>query len=428
MITIEVPVECSSARHRVVLRIDGLGRTRFVLEDHNEVAEMVLESLGGAPSACEAARRGPARLRSAVSSAIERARWVNVGVRDLDDLDAWYTAGVSKPGVAEQWLNVTARSLVATWRNRGFKSPAEAAPWAKAGFDPDGAREWVEAGNTVNQAIEWSAHGVVFATGAACWGRLGVRMPEESGPWVEAGVTSSSDAGMWARLAVNGPDDVRHWLRAGVTDGADAVAWNRAGVHADQAEHHIRSWRRAGVASGKGVASWVLAGVHCAEVPGWLAQGIAGGQELILWRALGVDGSEDLARSAYGRHHRRRDRPGLGQGRGEVSRRPCGVAKGRGLRRQGGRTLGVAAVRGQRRRSGRLEGGRYDDSAASAREARVGARAIQRAGRAVGGPAPAAPAGRRLSTGGIRARPTRGLSDRRRNRSLLLLVLASLPP
>ena len=86
MITVEVPVACGGADHRVILNIDGLGRIRCVQADHDQRAESVLEVLGGAPTACCAAKRATTRLRSAVPKAIERARWVRVGVRDLDDL------------------------------------------------------------------------------------------------------------------------------------------------------------------------------------------------------------------------------------------------------------------------------------------------------------------------------------------------------
>jgi hypothetical protein len=296
MITVDVPVECGGARHRVVLRIDGLGRTRFVLEDHDQLAEKVVESLGGAPSACGAVLRAAGNLRSAVPEATERAHWIRLGIRDRDGLAAWRDAGVHKPNCAEQWLAITERGRVGAWRGRGFRSPGEAAPWAKAGYGPDGARLWVEAGKTVDEAVAWSRAGVAFATSAAGWGQLGVLSPEQTGPWATAGVAGGSDAAVWARLGVSGPDDVRRWLRAGAVDAGDAVAWARMGVKAHQAQRQIREWRQAGAASGKDAAAWTEARAGCAEVSRWLAEGVSGGRELILWRALGLERPEDLAR------------------------------------------------------------------------------------------------------------------------------------
>jgi rhodanese-related sulfurtransferase len=294
MITVEVPVKCGGADHRVVLKV-STGRIRCVLADHDQQAENVLESLGSPPSACRTVRRAVTTLRSSIPYAIERALWLRIGVRDACDLVAWHKAGVRNPSVAERWLSFTDGALVTTWRGCGFRSPAQAAPWAKARFSPDGARLWAEAGTTVDEAIRWSAHGVAFATGAACWGRLGVRLPEETEPWLRAGVTSATDAEIWARTGISSPEDVRSWLRAGAVDAADALDWVRTGVHAEEAERRIRAWRRAGATSGKGAAAWTLAGVECGEVAKWRAEGLAGGKELILWRALGVESPEDLA-------------------------------------------------------------------------------------------------------------------------------------
>ena len=296
MITVDVPVQCSGALHRVVLKIDRYGRTFCLLEDHDQVAERVVESLGGKPSACAAVRRAVGKLHFAVPDARERGQWISLGIRDCDGVDAWREVGARKPSSAAQWLAITERDRVAAWRRRGFTSPRAAAPWAKAGYDPDDARLWVEAGKTVDQAIAWSHAGVAFATGAADWGQLGVLSPEQMGPWTAAGVTGGADAALWARLGVSSPDDIRSWLRAGAVDAADAVTWVRMGVKADQAETQIAAWCRAGAADGKGAAAWAQAGVECAEMSGWLAQGVTGGSEMILWRALGVEKPEDLAR------------------------------------------------------------------------------------------------------------------------------------
>ena len=224
MITVEVPVDCGGVHHSVVLKIDTRGRARCLLVDHDQKAEVVLESLGSPPSACGTARRAMANLRSSIPYALERALWLRIGVRNEDDLEAWHEAGVRNPSVAERWLWFTDGALVGAWRNRGFKTPAEAMPWALAGFDPDGSRLWVEAGKTVDEAIEWSSRGVAFATGAVAWGHLGVASPAAMRPWVRAGVTSGSDAEVWARLGVCNPSDVREWLRAGAVDAVDAAA------------------------------------------------------------------------------------------------------------------------------------------------------------------------------------------------------------
>lgn len=296
MIAVEVAVACGGADHRVVLKIDGLGRIRCVQADHDQRAESVLEALGGAPSACGAVRRATTRLRSAVPKAIERARWVRVGVRDLDDLDAWRNAGVRKPGIAEHWLTFTDRDLVAAWRGRGFRTPGQAAPWARAGFDPGCAQLWVKAGKTTEEALAWTACGVASATSAAGWGRLGVDSPEETEPWVRAGVVSGSEAEVWARLDVRSPADVRRWLRAGAVDAEDAVAWVGSGVGLDQAPSQIRKWRRAGAASGQDAAAWLRAGARCSDLSGWRADGVKDGKELLLWRALGVESRTQLRR------------------------------------------------------------------------------------------------------------------------------------
>jgi len=296
MITVEVAVVCGGADHRVVLKIDGLGRIRCVQTDHDQRAESVLETLGGKPSACGAVRRATTRLRSAVPKAIERARWVRVGVRDLDDLDAWRNAGVRKPGVAEHWLTFTNRDLVAAWRGRGFRSPGQAAPWASAGFDPGCAQLWAKAGKTTEEALTWIAYGVASAASAAGWGQLGVDSPEETEPWVRAGVVSGSEAEVWARLDVRSPTDVRRWLRAGAVDAEDAVAWVGFGVSLDQAPSQIREWRSAGAVSGQDAAAWWRAGAECSELSDWRADGVGNGRELLLWRALGVESRKDLRR------------------------------------------------------------------------------------------------------------------------------------
>jgi len=296
MITVEVPVACGGADHRVILNIDGLGRIRCVQADHDQRAESVLEVLGGAPTACCAAKRATTRLRSAVPKAIERARWVRVGVRDLDDLDAWRNAGVRKPGIAEHWLTFTDRDLVVAWRGRGFRTPGQAGPWARAGFDPGCAQLWVKAGKTTEDALAWTAHGIASATSAAGWGWLGVESPEETEPWVRAGVVSGSEAEVWARLDVRRPTDVRRWLRAGAVDAEDAAAWVGFGVSLDQAPSQIREWRRAGAVSGQDAAAWWRAGAECAELSHWRADGVENGRELLLWRALGVESRKDLRR------------------------------------------------------------------------------------------------------------------------------------
>jgi hypothetical protein len=295
MITVDVPVRCSGTLHRVVLKIDRLGRTRCVLEDHDQVAEKVVESLGGPPSACGAVLRASWMLQPVVPNATERAHWIRLGVRDCDSVATWREAGVHKPSAAEQWLAITERDQVAAWRGRGFTAPSDAAPWALAGFGPGGARSWVEIGKTVDEAVAWTRAGVASATGAADWGQLGIVSPEDSDPWTDAGVAGASDAAVWARLGVSSPDDVRRWLHAGAVDAVDAVAWKRIGVHIEQAQRQIRQWRRAGVANGRAAAAWTQAAVEWSEVPKWLAQGVAGGQEMILWRALGVEEPKDFA-------------------------------------------------------------------------------------------------------------------------------------
>jgi len=296
MITVEVPVVCGGADHRVVLKIDGLGRIRCIQTDHDQRAESVLEALGGKPSACGAVRRATTRLRSAVPKAIERARWVRVGVRDLDDLDAWRNAGVPKPGVAEHWLTFTNRDLVAAWRGRGFRTPGQAAPWASAGFDPGCAQLWAKAGKTTEEALTWIDYGVASAASAAGWGRLGVDSPEETEPWVRAGVVSGSEAEVWARLDVRSPADVQRWLRAGARDAEDALNWARCGLGIDEAPRQIRKWRNAGAVSGRDAAAWWRAGARYSDLPGWRADGVEHGKELLLWRALGVESRAQLRR------------------------------------------------------------------------------------------------------------------------------------
>jgi len=296
MITVEVPVACAGADHRVLLNIDGSGRIRCVQPDHNQRAERVLEALGGAPSACAAARRAVSRLRSAVPNAIERARWVRLGVRSLDDLDAWRNAGVRKPGIAEHWLTFTDGERVAAWCERGFRTPGQAAPWARASFDPECAQLWMKAGNTTQEALDWIAAGVTTAARAAGWGRLGVGSPEESEPWVRAGVVSGSEAEVWARLDVRSPVDVQRWLRAGALDAEDALNWARCGLGTDEAPRQIRKWRNAGAVSGRDAAAWWRAGARYSDLPGWRADGVERGKELLLWRALGVESRAQLRR------------------------------------------------------------------------------------------------------------------------------------
>jgi hypothetical protein len=293
MITVEVPVECGGADHRVVLKV-STGRIRCLLPDHDQGAENVLEALGGAPSDCGLVRRASARLRSAVPTATERARWVGLGVRDLSDLEQWRLAGVCKPGVAERWLSFTVKGLVATWRGCGFGSPAQAAPWAKAGFSPDDARLWLKVGKTVNQAIVWTSGGVQNPRDAAGWSWLGVRSPEQTEPWVSAGVASGSEAEAWARLEVVRPDEVRRWLRAGAVDASDAVDWVRAGVVASAAETQIAAWRSAGATSGRDAIAWTRAATCRADISQWRESGVDSGSERAAWRALGVEIPEDL--------------------------------------------------------------------------------------------------------------------------------------
>jgi hypothetical protein len=295
VITVDVPVDCGGSDHRLVLKIDGRGRIRCHLADHDHNAEVVLESLGASPSPCGEVRRAVTTLRSSVPSPVERAGWLRIGVRDPRDLLVWHQAGVRTPRLAEQWLSVTERALVATWRGRGFRRPAQAAPWSRAGFSPDGARLWVEAGRTVEEAIAWSSCGVAFATGALAWGRLEVSTPEETKRWINAGVTSPTDAEVWARTGVTVPDDVRRWIDAGAADAVDALEWIRAGVSIEQAESQIEEWRRAGAATGRDAAAWTRSRARHDDLAKWHAEGTESGQELALWRALGVESPEQLA-------------------------------------------------------------------------------------------------------------------------------------
>lgn len=295
MITVDVPVDCGGADHRLLLRIDGRGRIRCHLVDHDHAAEVVLESLGAAPSPCGRVRRALANLRHGEPDPVRRAEWLRLGVRDIGELEEWRSAGVKTPAVAEQWLSVTERALVAIWRGRGFRRPGQAAPWARAGFSPDGARLWVEADHTVEEAIAWSSCGVAFASGALAWGRLGVSTPEEAQPWIRVGVASPGDAAVWPEVEVSRPDDVRRWLDAGAMDALDAVAWRHAGVTIDNAESQIDEWRRAGAATGRDAAAWTRARARHGDLAKWKAEGLAGGQDLTLLRALGVESPEDLA-------------------------------------------------------------------------------------------------------------------------------------
>jgi hypothetical protein len=294
VITVDVPVECGGSDHRLVLRIDRWGRVRCHLADHDKDAEAVLEALGAPASACGEARRAVTQLRRVVASPVDRAEWVRLGIREVGELEEWRLAGVTTPGVAEQWLSVTERALVATWCGRGFRRPEQAAPWIRAGFSPDGARLWVEAGRTVEEAMAWSSCGVAFASGALAWGRLGVSTPVEAKPWIRAGVTSPGDAAVWPEVEVSRPDDVRRWLDAGAIDALDAVAWRRAGVTIDQAESQIDEWSQAGATTGRDAAAWTRARARHGDLAKWKAEGLAAGQDLTLLRALGVESPEDL--------------------------------------------------------------------------------------------------------------------------------------
>jgi hypothetical protein len=293
MITVEVPVDCGGAEHRVVLKV-STGRVRCFLPDHDQNAEDVLEALGGTPSECGLVRRTPPRLRKSVPSAIDRANWVRVGVRDLSGLELWRSAGVRTPGVAERWLSFTVNGLVATWRGCGFESPAQAAPWARAGFSPDDARLWVKLGQTVDQAIEWTAGGISSPEEAAGWSWLGVHSPEQTESWVKAGVPSGSEAETWARLGVTCPDEVRRWHRAGALDAADAVDWVRSGVVIDAAKTQIAAWRQAGATRGRDAIAWTRAGTRSADISKWQEWGVDSASECAAWRALGIEVPEDL--------------------------------------------------------------------------------------------------------------------------------------
>jgi hypothetical protein len=300
--TIELPVSCSGNRHRLIVRFEARGRVHVTPEDHDPEVEAVLQALGGKPPNCYRVCRSVESLAVLVSDQRDLADWINLGVRNGDQLKAWRSAGVRKPRVAARWLSVTRQELVGEWRRWGFKTPEKAAGWCAAGFAPEEASYWKQL-TSLDEASAWVGAGV-SALDAAGWHTLGVRAPEQTREWVEVGVRSGVQAQRWASVGVRSQADVRRWLRGGTLHADDASSWHRAGARAAD----ISWWQDLGVSSGRELLVWRQLGVERPQdlvlwqqagvgngilARRWLSAGVVSLEELAAWRSVGVDDPAD---------------------------------------------------------------------------------------------------------------------------------------
>ena len=353
---IELPVPCGGREHRLLVRIDRLGRVRVAQADHDDKAEAVLEALGGQSTACGTAAGAVRALRTEVPDPADRVAWACAGVRHVGDFRAWRRVGVQSPASAVRWAAALGGpDDVVAWKLCGFPRPELAGRWRKMGLGPGMARRWRQAVWSPNRAEAWLQAGIRDPAGIAGWRLLGVLSPEQREPWTAAGVIFGNEVEIWATLGVRSPDDVRRWIRAGALGAADAAAWRTCRGHPGGPRAHRRlAPHRCGRRQG---CRRVGRGGRGAERPG----GVEGGRRLERPRARrpahpwgrGPLGGAVLA---LGRCARCRHGRAVGPGRRPEPRGPAPVARRGSCHRCCRRGLGVAVVRHRSVRSCGLAG------------------------------------------------------------------------
>jgi hypothetical protein len=202
--------------------------------------------------------------------------WSRAGFHP-DVADAWFDAGMAVPAEAESWIAATFTPGEATrWVRAGVVQPVLAARWRRSGFTP---------------------------RAAASWAAAGAREPEEAVAWTDAGVNDAAVAAKWCVLDQSA-EDAECWLEAGF-NVETAAPWIRAGVeHAAEARklvslrakpNWVERWRSATRRQASTLIGWLEAGVALEMALGWAKVGFGSPHEVAqISEVFGLDDAAAL--------------------------------------------------------------------------------------------------------------------------------------
>lgn len=179
----------------------------------------------------------------------------------IEEVVFWQRLGVAPTRVTDYRSRGVQPDLRRSWRRLGIEGVEEIARWTERGFDPTGARPWVRARVTPEDAAPW--HGVgMQERSSRRWRKAGIPAaeaaqwvvarldPRRASSWKSAGY-AVADAITWVEAGKR-PRDADGWSAIGVRSATEASAWEKAVGTQTAAER----WRGAGVSNPHEAREW----------------------------------------------------------------------------------------------------------------------------------------------------------------------------